>query len=321
MAVARIRIEFDSDESASFERNVEFTDLSELGDKRFVASYIFSEVEAQSRWGLHLMALPSVDMFLRPVRQTFQMDELASGSYEDRTNTRAVWMDIVNTLLHVRSLLAQSMSYDEQERLHLASGEPEAENLSWHSHMNKLERFDVAVGSLGKTCDLVARLIFERLGAMLLDRSKPGWQLSLKLKAIRKGLSDRTVPPANLLSVMEYQELVGILDDFLSTEPAQRTRHYRNRVTHHIKPSVDRRELYSHLESRETTPVLDENGQVKGWTKGFGGISSVAEYSFACLYQDAVQNFQHYISLLQRLEAMPRFSLEAIEPSVPAAQV
>ena len=41
MAVARIRIEFDSDESASFERNVEFTDLSELGDKRFVASYIF----------------------------------------------------------------------------------------------------------------------------------------------------------------------------------------------------------------------------------------------------------------------------------------
>ena len=97
-------------------------------------------------------------------------------------------------------------------------GEPEAENLLVaFLHMNKLERFDVAVGSLGKTCDLVARLIFERLGAMLLDRSKPGWQLSLKLKAIRKGLSDRTVPPANLLSVMEYQELVGILDDFLST--------------------------------------------------------------------------------------------------------
>lgn len=317
MTVARIRIAFDSDESASFERNVEFADLGELRDKRFVASYIFSEIEAQSRWGLHSSTLPSVDMFLRPVRQTFQIGELASGLYEDRTNTRAVWMDIVNNLLHVRSLLAQSMSYDEQERLHLASDEPEAENLSWHSHMNKLERFDLAVGNLGKTRDLVARLIFERLGAMLLDRSKSGWQRKLKLETIREGLSERTKTPANLLSDAEYKELVGILDDFLS---AQRTREYRNRVTHHVKPSVDRGELYAHLESREATEILDGNGQVKGWTKGFGGIPSVAEYSFADLYGDAVQNFQHYISLLQRLDAMPRFSLEAIEPCASVAQ-
>ena len=315
MAIAKIRIVFDSDEVAAFERNVEFADLCELRDKKFVANYIFSEIEAQSRRGHHFLTLPSVDMFLRPVKQTFQINEMISGSYENRTNARAVWMDIVNTLLQVRALLAQSMAYDEQERTHLSSQEPEAENLSWHSHMNKLERFDFAVGNLGKTSDLVARLVFERLGAALLDRNKPGWEVTLKLKTIRKRLADRRNPHVASLSDVEYQELLTIIDNFLSADHVRRTRDYRNKVTHHLKPSVDRGELYAHLESREGTPILDEKGKVKGWKKGFGGISSVAEYSFNDLYRDAVQNLEHFISLLKRLNAMPRFSLEAIEPS------
>jgi hypothetical protein len=87
---------------------------------------------------------------------------------------------------------------------------------------------------------------------------------------------------------------------------------YRVRFTHRPKPSIDRGELYSHLESRRRTPILDENGQVKGWTMGFGGLRTIADYTFTDLYNDAVQTLRHYISLLERLEAIPRFGPEAV---------
>lgn len=317
MGKARLRIVFDSDDSAEFERIFEFPDLQDPKDRGFVASYIFSEVAAFSRWGQHFATLPNIDKLQRPVQQTFQPIELISGSYEDRVNTRAVWWDVLNVLLHVRALLAQAMAYDEQEAVQRASNEPEAANLSWHCHLNKLEKFDSAVGNLGKICDLVARLVFERLGATLMDTNKRHWDRNLKLSEIRDRLSDRNDPRVALLSDAEYQDLVKILDAFLSTDDVRKTRNYRNRVTHHVRPSVDRTELYSRLESRKKTEILDENGKIKGWSIGFGGTPSVAEYSFADLRESAVKNFGYYISLLERLDAMPRFSLEAIAPSAP----
>lgn len=315
MTLARIRIAFDidSDQPTVFEKNVEFTDLREPGGKEFIAQYTFSRFETESRWGKHFLDLPSFDRFLRPVKQSFRFEEFASGGYEDRLNTREMWFEIGNTLLRAKGLLAHSLAYHEQELAHLSSQDPEAENLSWHLHLDKVEQFDLAVGALGKISDLTARLVFERLGASLLDRSKPGWERAIMLTNIRQALADRTENPVVAsLTEAEYAELQAILNEFVPTERGMRLWGYRVRLTHRPKPSIDRGELYSHLESRERTPTLDENGQVKGWTKGIGGLRTSADYAFTDLYNDAIQTFRHYVSLLERLEAIPKFGPEAV---------
>ncbi len=321
MPTANVRIAFDDgSDQPVFERNIELNDLREPGGKEFVAQYIFSQIEAESRWGEHFLTLPSFDQFLRAPKQSFGLKDIISGAYEDRLNTREMWMEIGNTLLRAKRLLAHSMAYHEQENVYLSSQNSEAENLSWHFHLDKVERFDLVVGALGKISDLAARLVFERLGASLFDTSKSGWERTVTLTNVREALANRIVNPyVAELTDAEYTELRAILDGFLQTEHGLRLWSYRVRLTHRLKPSVDRGEFYSHLESREKTPMLDESGQVKGWQKGFGGSRSIAEYAFSDLYTDAAETLRHHVAMLERLEALPRFSPEATDPDASAA--
>jgi hypothetical protein len=67
------------------------------------------------------------------------------------------------------------------------------------------------------------------------------------------------------------------------------------------------------------TPIIDEKtGQQKGWTKSIGGMPSTAEYSFLDLYEDAVKTLRHYVALLERLDAIPRFGPEALTTATEA---
>jgi hypothetical protein len=184
MAFAKIRIVFEprSAEAHVYEKDLEMPGLREDGGQEFVAQQLFSELEKNANYGRYYAALPSTDNFLRQVRQTFRLDDLASGSFEDRSNARAMWSEIAHTLLRAKHLLAEARSYYDQEHIHLSSQGPEAENLSWTFHLDKIERFDHAVTLLGKTSDLAARLVFERLGASLLpklDKGNPEWERAL----------------------------------------------------------------------------------------------------------------------------------------------
>ena len=68
---------------------------------------------------------------------------------------------------------------------------------------------------------------------------------------------------------------------------------------------MDRVELYTYLQSRERTPITDASGKTTGWTGSFGETRSVAEYTFPDLYEDADQTLSHYVTMLERLEAIP----------------
>ncbi len=317
MAHTKVRITFepDSKEPSVFEREVEFTDLREPGGKEFLAQYLLSEVEREVRWGQHYSQLASVDSFVQPVKQTFRLEDLASGEYEDRINTREMWSEIGNTLLRVKRLLAQSQAWYEQELAQSSSQDPEAQNLAWYLHINKMDSFDHAAMSLGKVSDLAARLVFERLGASLLrnlDRSNPEWERNITWGNIRRSLADRSAnPDVASLTDLEYAALLDIFDDFLSTDHGIRLWGYRVKFAHRITPSVDRPELYAHLESREKTPIKNAAGETTGWTAGFGGIPKTAEYSFPDLYEDAAQTLRHYVFMLERLKGISRFSPEA----------
>ncbi len=317
MAIAKIRVVFDpeSDHPIIFERNVEFTGIREPGGKEFVAEHALSEFEKEARIGSHYRVLAPVEKFLRQVTQSFQLEDIFSGAHEDRLNTRSMWVEMGHILLRVKHLLAQSRSYHDQEQVYLSSEDPEAENFSWHFHLDKMERFDLAITFMGKIGDLTARLIFERLGASLipnLDRNNPEWERAVTLTNIRQGLADRTGNRyVASLSDAEYTALQEILEDFHRTDHGTRLWRYRIRLAHRVTPSVDRVELYTYLQSRDRTPMKDASGKIIGWEGNFGESRSVAEYMFLDLYADAVQTLSHYITMLERVEAIPPFGLGA----------
>src|ERR1700721_2347455 len=314
-ATVRITFENESKSPSTFEKTVEFTDIREPGGPEFIAQYLLANAEMETLWGKYWLSLPDVSQFNRPVKQTFRSHELFFGNYEDRTNTRAMWIEIANTLLGEKSLLAKSMAHHDVQQMVVEGSE--AQNVIWHLHLDKMAKFDLASIFLGKVSDLAARLIFERLGASLipkLDRNKPNWERDVTWSRILKGFADKAGNP-NLASLTdaEYQEVQKILDEFLNIESGKRLLDYEHKLVHRITPSVDDPSFYTHLESRAVTPIIDEaTGQQKGWTKGFGTMPVSAEYSFLDLYEDAVRTLNHYTSLLQRLEALPRFGPEAV---------
>src|ERR1019366_304321 len=107
-ATVRITFEDESKSSLVFEKAVGFSELHDPGGDEFVAQYLFAEVEKESRWGKYWLTLADVSRLHRSVKQTFRPEDLASSAYEDRINTRAMWVEIGHTLLRVKSLLAKS---------------------------------------------------------------------------------------------------------------------------------------------------------------------------------------------------------------------
>lgn len=316
MAKVKIRIAFEPDSTESFvaEREIEFTDLREPGGREFIAQYLLSQASMESRWSRYYLALPDVAKFAHAVKQSFRFNDFISGEYEDRINTRLMWIELSHVLLRCKVLLSQAMACHEEELEESSKLGSESENLKWHLHLDKMERFDLATILLGKVNELTARLVFERLGASLianLDMTRPNWEREITWTNIKSGLANKEGNPHLAgIPTAEYDAIRQVFDEFLDTEHGRRGWTYRSRLVHRITPAVDHPGFYTQLEDREREPILDEKGQIKGWRRSIGAMSATAEYAFTDLYADAVQTFRHYFSLLGRLKALPRFSPE-----------
>ena len=107
-----------------------------------------------------------------------------------------------------------------------------------------------AIQNLIRVQDLVNRLLHESLGGDLVDTSKPKWEKSqLTREKVEKQLESRRV--AGTISQADFDAIaqaLGIPNNAKGTETAQV---YRNRLMHHIQPSVDYSMFFSSLESRE----------------------------------------------------------------------
>jgi hypothetical protein len=322
VTTARVRLSFDADAAKPqvFERDVNLGELRQNGGRQFVAQHLFSELEKGARYFDYLMAFPSVESFLRPVKQTYNSLDVVSDTFEDRMNTREVWVEMGNIFLRIEHLLLESRTSHDVEITHSASTEAEANNLSAFFHLDKMAHFDLAAILLQKVHDLAARLIFERLGASLLgdiDRDDPEWERFITPGRVRKGLEMKAANPhVASPSDEEYSTVLNILDDLHKSDDGTSLHSYRNKLVHRVAPSVDRTDLYGHLQDRRKTPILGPDGKQRGWTKGFGGRPTEPEYKFLELYDSAVETFTHYVETLKRLEAVPRFGPEATHGAV-----
>src|SRR5579862_241727 len=289
-ATIRITFENEGQSVTASEKVVEFTDLRASGGAEFVAKRLFAEAEMKSLRGKYHAELPDASHFLRAVRQAFRPHDLVSGDFDDRTNTRLLWIEIGNTLLHVTSVLSKSRAYHQVQRSDREG--IESETLLAYLHLDKMDNFNLALIFLEKVSELTARLIFERLGASFipkLDRNKTDWERDLTWTAIRSFERGSENPQLGALSDSEYQEVREILDGFVGTEEGNRLRDYRNKLVHRIAPSVDEPQLYTHLEDRRFAPTANVQTGARVWTRGIGGMPTSAEYSFPDLYHDAAE--------------------------------
>jgi len=313
MGRATLQVTFENEAlpKSTFEKTAALRSERNAPGEEYVAEYLGFELEKELRWVSYHSALPDVESFLRPARQTVNANPLDTTELEDRWNTAAVWREIGNTLLRVKVLMAQSRAYKDMEPKH--NDMLEENQALYRLHLRKMDCFDLAAFLLAKAEDLTFRLIFENLGASIVpvNRDEPDWERELNWTNIKRGLKCRTTNPYLMaLSEEEYRGLRKILAAFRRPHFVRSFIRYRNCVAHRISPSVDCAEFHTHLQDRVRTPLRDRQGHV-GWSMRIKGRPKQPEHYFLPLYETAAQTLQHYVSLLGQLFSMPRFGPEA----------
>jgi hypothetical protein len=314
MARASLHLIFENGSlpSNSFKRTVPLPSNRDAQGEEYVAEHLGFELEKELRWGHYYSDLPDVQGLLQLARQTVRASALDTTELEDRWNTAAVWLEITNTLLRLKVLMARSRAYKDLEPQQ--SDRPEENQTLYRLHLTKMDHFDMATLLLAKVEDLTFRLIFENLGASIVsvNRDELDWEKELNWKNLKKGLKLRdTNPYLAALGDEEYSALRKILAAFRRPSFVRGCIRYRNRVAHRISPSVDYLELYVHLQDRTRTPLRDAQNHIVGWQKRITGRPKEPEYSFLPLYESTARTLKHYVTLLRRLFSMPRFGPEA----------
>jgi hypothetical protein len=167
-----------------FERSVDVDVPSNITGEESLGEDLSSELATQIALGDFYDSLPDVSGIRTVGEQTFTLDDIRTSSYFYRRNTRWMWFEISQTLLHAKFLFARARAYKSIEP---PRRDVRAENIALYNiHHNKMDAFDLAVHGLAKIEDLFLRLIFENLGGTLVevDLTQPGWERYLTLDRI-----------------------------------------------------------------------------------------------------------------------------------------
>jgi hypothetical protein len=131
----------------------------------------------------------------------------------------------------------------------------------YYIHDRKMTLLNESVHALIKVQDLVNRLLHESLGGNLVDTTDPDWEIrQLNRKKVSKGL--KTKLDAGAISLSDFDAITQALAIPENTPKGQTALAYRNRLEHHIRPSVDYAMFFSALESRAGEEFKDARGKV-----------------------------------------------------------
>ncbi len=153
--------------------------------------------------------------------------------------------------------------------------------------------------ALVKVQDLVNRLLHESLGGDLVDTSKPNWEkTSLKRETVVKQLESRRA--ASAITQTDFDAISLALAIPNSAAGSSIAQSYRNRLMHHVRPSVDYPMFYSALESREGEAIKDAEGKVVGRRHLILARSPV-QYTFDQLISAYAEYLDAIVGMLERL--------------------
>jgi hypothetical protein len=223
--------------------------------------------------------------------------------YFDVRNSQAVWIELANLVMGLEANLILARAYKALEPAQEPSID-DANALSdlFYIHDRKLSLLDQAVHALIKVQDIVNRLLHESLGGVLVDTSDPEWEgYELRRKNVERGLEAKRA--AGALSQSDYDAIIDALKIPKNTPKGEIARTYRNRLAHHIRPSVDYSMFFAALESRVGEEIKDAQGNVIG--RRFPLLSRPpAEYQFKDLDEAFSEYLDAVVAMLEKLSAL-----------------
>ncbi len=220
--------------------------------------------------------------------------------YFDIQNSQAVWFELTNLIMGVESHLVLAKAYKALE----PSQEPPfdddaALNEFFYIHDRKISLLNQAVHDLIKGQDLVNRLLHESLGGDLVDATKPDWERTqLTRKNVETGLKSKL--SAGLLSQTGFIEIEDALEIPKHTAKGKIARDSRNRLAHHIRPSVDYPTFFSAIQSRAAAGVKDARGERIGFQIAIKASPAV-EYRFEDLHAAFSEYLAAVVAMLDKL--------------------
>jgi hypothetical protein len=184
--------------------------------------------------------------------------------YFDIQNSQALWFELANLIMGAEGDLILAATLKDLEPAQEPSFNDEvAINDLYYIHDRKMTLLNQSVHGLIKVQDLVNRLLHESLGGDLVDTTKTDWERTeLTREKVVKGLAAKHA--GGVLSQSDFDAISQALGIPRSTPKGEIALTYRNRLMHHIRPSVDYSMFFSALESRAGEELRDAQGNVIG---------------------------------------------------------
>jgi hypothetical protein len=223
--------------------------------------------------------------------------------FDDVYNAQELWRELSNLVLSAEHDLADANGYKQLEPATPPNFEDdEAVERLYHLHRRKMEHLNRCVYALIKVQDLVNRLLHESLGGDLVPTGSAAWERNeLHRSNVTKGIERKAA--AGEVSAADQTTIVDALALPAQVSHGEIVNRYRNRLTHHVNPSVDYSMFYSKPRSREPEPIRDAHGNVRSWVRTFYSVPPV-DFTFADLYVAYTEYFDAVVTMLDRLSSV-----------------
>lgn len=218
----------------------------------------------------------------------------------DIQNSKEVWRELASLIMGAESDLYRARMFKLLEPPQEPSFDNNiAINDLYYVHDRKMNLLNESVHALIKVQDIVNRLLHESLGGDLVDTNKPDWERTqLTRLNVKEGLKAKRA--SGLLSPADFDAITHALAIPTNTPKAQTARKYRNRIMHHIRPSVDYPTFFSDLEPRAGEELKNAQGKVIGRLHTLRNRPLV-QYTFADLYAAFSEYLDAVVAMLQKL--------------------
>lgn len=223
--------------------------------------------------------------------------------YFDIQNSQAMWLELANLIMGAEGDLILAVAFKALEPAQEPSFDDNAAiNDLYYVHDRKMTLLNQSVHGLIKVQDLANRLMHESLGGDLVDTSKTDWERTeLTRDKVEKGLAAKCA--GGTLSQSDFDAISQALEIPRNTPKGEIARAYRNRLMHHIRPSVDYSMFFSALESRTGQEVRDAHGKVIG-RRHVVRASPPVQYRFGDLHAAFSEYLDAVVSMLEKLSQL-----------------
>jgi hypothetical protein len=280
------------------QQSIDSSDAPDVSREHRISNILFNELKA----AVGERAKTKHNVTARKWRD-FPNQPAGFEQYFNIRNSQSLWVELARLVMRAEGDLISAQAFKALEPPEDPSFEDDvAVNDLWLIHDRKVTFLNQSVHGLIKVQELVNRLLHESLDGDLVDAGGPDWeQFELTRANVVKGLSLKRT--SGVLSQGEFDAIIRALAIPKNTPKGEVARTYRNRLMHHVRPSIDYSMFYSSLHSRVGEEVKDATGKVVRRRYPIYAKPPV-EYQFEELYAACSEYLDAVVKMLQDLSVV-----------------